>query len=270
MSDFTAFYGLHFNPFDKQTVKAQDHFESRDFQEMTARLEHLQQIRGLGVFTARPGMGKTFALRCFAENLNPNLSQMIYLCLSTVSVSEFYKQLCDVLGLQTKGRKNDQFTAIQQQIQYMYEKQKCPLILAIDEAQYLNTSILNDLKMLMNYRYDSLKCFTLVLCGESYLNHTLMKPVHESLRQRITVHYDFKGLSDEEISRYIRHKLSLAGGAPSVINDEALASVHSLSQGNPRIIDEVMTDALTIGAQQKRQTIDTEIIVAAAANRRLA
>ena len=49
--------------------------------------------------------------------------------------------------------------------------------------------------MLMNYSYDSLNCFSLVLTGEPYLNHILEKQVHEALRQRITVHYNYEGLS---------------------------------------------------------------------------
>lgn len=92
---YTDFYGLSFNPFDKQMVKEKDAFESEDFREMTARLEYLKEIRGIGAFTASPGMGKTFALRCFAKGLNPNLYQCAYLCLSTVSVQEFYRQLCE-------------------------------------------------------------------------------------------------------------------------------------------------------------------------------
>ena len=39
---------------------------------------------------ARPGMEKSFALRCFAKSLNPNLYHMEYICLSTISVAEFY------------------------------------------------------------------------------------------------------------------------------------------------------------------------------------
>lgn len=35
---YTDFYGLSFNPFDKQMVKEKDAFESEDFREMTARL----------------------------------------------------------------------------------------------------------------------------------------------------------------------------------------------------------------------------------------
>ena len=50
-------------------------------------------------------MGKSFALRCFAKSLNPNLYHMEYICLSTVSVMEFYRQLCSVLGVEPRGGK---------------------------------------------------------------------------------------------------------------------------------------------------------------------
>ena len=269
MSSFTSYYGLSCNPFDKQSLKTKDHFESADFKEMTGRLNYLKDVRGIGVFTARPGMGKTYVLRCFAAGLNPNLYHMEYLCLSTVGVTDFYKQLCDILGVAQTGGKPARFKAIQEQIYYLYKEKHQPFILAIDEAQELSTGILNDLKMIMNFRYDSLNCFSLILCGESHLNRRLSLPVHESIRQRITVHYDFKGLSAEEIPLYVRHKLHVAGGADSIIDDAAMSSVHSLSQGNPRIIDTLMTDALTIGAQMDKKVIDADVIMAAANNRQL-
>lgn len=269
MSSFADYYGLSCNPFDKQCLKEKDHFESRDFKEMMSRLDYLRDVRGIGVFTARPGMGKTYVLRCFAAGLNPNLYHMEYICLSSIGVTEFYKQFCDILGLPQRGGKPTLFKAIQEQIYYLYKEKRQPLILAIDEAQELSTGILNDLKVLMNFHYDSLNCFTLILCGESHLNSTLCKPVHEAIRQRITVHYDFQGLSAEEIPAYVRHKIHVAGGADSIIDEAAMSSVHSLSQGNPRIIDTLMTDALTIGAQMDRKVIDADVIMAAANNRQL-
>ena len=183
MAAFLDYYALSFNPFDKQCIKEKDGFMSSDFKQMTSRLEYLKNVRGIGVFTSRPGMGKTFALRCFAKSLVPNKDHMEYICLSTVSVAEFYRELCEILGVSLRGGKPGRFKAIQEQIEYLYREKRQPLILAVDEAQFLNTAILNDIRMLMNYGYDSLNCFTLILCGESHLNSTLRKPVHEALRQ---------------------------------------------------------------------------------------
>ena len=64
---------------------------------------------------------------------------MEYLCLSTISVADFYKQLCSILSVSDKGGKTGMFKAIQEQITYLYKEKQQPLLLAIDEAQYLST-----------------------------------------------------------------------------------------------------------------------------------
>lgn len=254
---------------NKANRKDWDHFIFKDFTEMTSRLDYLKDIRGINVFTARPGMGKSYCLRCLAKSLNPSLFHMKYLCLSTISVADFYKQLCAILGVPDKGGKTVMFKAIQEQITYLYKEKRQPFLLAVDKAQYLNTGILNDIKMLMNYGYYSVNYFTLILCGESHLNDTLRKPVHEALRQRITVHYNYSGLSDEEVSKYILHKIQLAGASGTIIDLSALAATHSFTLGNPRLIDNLMTDALTIGAQQDKKVIDADVIRAAVENQGL-
>lgn len=265
----TTYYGMSCNPFDKQQVREKDCFRSNDYVQMTSRLDYLKDVRGIGVFTAMPGMGKSFALRCFADNLNRNLYHMEYICLSTVSVSEFYKEVCGCLGVNDKGGKTVMFKAIQEQVLYLYKDRRQPLILAIDEAQFLSTGIFNDIRMLMNYGYDSMNCLTVILCGESHLNNILQKPVHEALRQRITVHYNFAGLDDQEVAAYISHKLRISGASESIISEAALSAVHSYAQGNPRMIDNLMTDALTLGAQNDKKVIDPETIMAAIENQKL-
>lgn len=266
---FSTYYGLAFNPFDKQQTAEKDRFHSKDSEEMIQRLDYLKDTRGIGVFTAPPGMGKTFALRCFAKSLNPNLYKMEYICLSTVSVAEFYKQFCLALGVDTKGGKPGMFKSIQEQVYYLYRDKRQPLLLAVDEAQYLSTAILNDIRMLMNYGYDSLNCFSLILCGEPHLNNTLRRPVHEALRQRVTVHYNFQGLSDQEVADYILHKISCAGGSQGIIEAAALSAVHSHSQGNPRVIDNLMTNALMLGAQMEQKSITPDVILAAVSSQNL-
>jgi len=265
-----SFYGLKFNPFDKNYSLPDNSFESKDHRIMLDRLSYLKDVRGIGVFTAAPGMGKSHCLRVFEHSLNKNLFTMKYICLSTVSVGEFYKQICEQFGLETKGGKTNMFKILQEHIYYQYKEKKQPLIIAVDEAQYLGNPILKDLKMLMNFEYDSLNCFTLILCGEPYLNSTLQKPIHEALRQRITVHYSFEGFSPDETLAYISHKLRIAGGSDEIIGKDALNAITGFCHGNARSIDNTMTDALILGAQLKKSCIDADIILAAADEQALA
>ena len=269
MMRFITYYRLRYNPFSKESVTTQNAYRSRDFKEMDFRLNNLAETRGIGLFTAPPGAGKTLALRCFMDGLNPNLFKPHYIPLSTVSVAEFYKQWCDLLGVDTKGGKPRMLKNMKEQMLNMYKAKRQPLFLVLDEAQYLSTAILNDLKIILNFECDSLNAVCLALCGEPHLNNTFYKPVHEALCQRITVHYNFQGLQDDEIVEYVKHKILQAGGSTAILEDSALAAIHSQSHGIPRVIDNIMTDALMIGEQHDKQTIDADIVLAAVNNRNL-
>ena len=269
MREPVAYYGLRYDPFRKENANPGNAFQSEDFKAVRGRLNSLSESRGIGVFTAPPGAGKTMAIRCFTEKLNPNLFVTGYIPLSTVTVGEFYRQWCDLLGVDKKGGKPGMLRNMKEQMQAMYKVKKQPLFLVLDEAQYLSTAVLNDLKIILNFGCDSLNCVCLVLCGEPHFNNTLLKPVHEALLQRITVHYNFRGLLDNEIADYVRHKVTQAGGASSIISESALNALHGHSHGMPRVIDNIMEDALFIGAQNDKQSIDSEVILAAVENRNL-
>lgn len=262
---FKAFYGLTFNPFDK-ALPENYAFNSRDHEQMLSRLDYLKNTRGIGLFTAPPGMGKTYALRCFAKNLNPNMFQLSYICLSTVSVSEFYHQFCLELGLDYSSKKTIMFRSIQERLLHLLKEKRKTFILAVDESQYLSTGVLRDIKMLMNTHFDSLDCFALVLIGQPYLGSILEKSVHESLKQRIVVHYNYEGLSADEAKDYIYSRIEVAGGARAIIDEAAVHAVANFCQGTPRIINRVMTNALILGTQMQKPTINTEIILSASNN----
>lgn len=215
--DFKTFYGLSMNPFAKGALPTKDAFQSNDLKALLNRLRYLVNVRGVGVFTASPGMGKSYGIRCFRKEL----------------------------------------------IYYLYKEKRQPLVLILDEAQYLSPGILRDLKMLMNFEYDSLNCFTLILSAEPYFNKTLEKPVNEALRQRIVVHYNFTGLNPDELNAYVIHRIKFAGGSESIIGADVLTALNGYCGGNARTVDNVMSIALTLGAQLEHQTIDAEIIMAA-------
>ena len=260
---FNDYYGFTKNPFDKQNLSENDAFTSKDHKEMISRLTYLKNIRGIGVFTAPAGFGKTFALRCFAKSLDRNLHEVSYLCLSTISNTEFYRQFCATLGIDTPRGKPAMFRAIQERLVHLFKEKKKPFLLILDEANELSADILKDLKMLMNFDYDSLNCFTLVLAGAPHLNNILEKPVHEALRQRIAVHYSFTGLSDTETEQYLLHKLRIAGGVDSILGEGTLTALIGYAKGCPRLLDNLMNQSLILGAQLKRPKLDTEILMAA-------
>jgi len=67
---------------------------------------------------------------------------------------------------------------------------------------------------------------------------------------------------------YIRHKLSRVSASDTIISEAALPAIHGYVQGKLRLIDNIMTDALTIDAQMQKKVIDEEVVLAAASNQK--
>ena len=259
---YKQYYGMSMNPFDKE-LSTKDAFITEDMKAMQGRLEHLKNHPGIGLFTAGAGQGKTFSLRCFAEKLNPNITKFYYICLSTVSTSEFYRQLCTTLGLETSQTKSSMFRSIQDFFETMSMNKKVHCMVCLDESQYLNNDILRDLKMLCNFSMDSRNCFSLLLLGQPSLVNILMRQPNEALRQRITVNYRFNGMSEKEAEQYIRDRLELAGTSGRIMDDNAIVAAYGSSGGSVRKLNLILTKALMIGAQNHKENIDTDIILSA-------
>lgn len=111
----------------------------------------------------------------------------------------------------------------------------------------------------MNFDYDTKNCFALILSGEPCLNTIMNEPIHAALKQRILVHYEYGGLSGEEVKA--------TGGTEAIIDPAAINVINGYAGGDPRIIDNIMYDSINIGEQQNAMTINADIIQAAAQNR---
>lgn len=260
MMDYIARYGMDFNPFIKN--KHDIIIETEDYMELKLRLDYLLNNKGFGVITGGPGRGKTTAVRNYIKTLNSSIYKIIYTSLSTLTVSEFYKHMACELGLEVMHKKNDNFRNIQNEInRYSLEKRMTPIII-IDEANYINNAVLNDLKMLFNFEMDSRDRAVLLLVGLPQLNNTLRLTANEPLRQRIIMNFNIESLSKEESFSYIHSKLAGARASNTdIFNHNALEAIANASNGIPRIINKICNNALMISANKNIDTIDSEIIM---------
>ena len=141
--DYTARYGLEFNPFLKNSKEVL--VETQEYKEVLFRLNYLLTTKGFGLLTGSAGRGKTTAVRNWASGLNTSLYKVVYSSLSTLTVNDFYRNLAAELGAQPAFRKTDNFKIIQDEInRLVLEKRQTPVI--IIEANYIGNAVLNDLK----------------------------------------------------------------------------------------------------------------------------
>lgn len=235
--------------------------ESTDFTAAIARLEHLKNVKGIGLFTGLAGTGKTSTLRYFSNSLNANLYKVMYIPLSTVTVMEFYRSLAFALGTEIYSKKIDLFKAIQKRIVSLSKDKKITPLIIIDEAQYLKTEVLNDLKLLLNFEMDSKNYAILILSGQPVLNITLSKNVHEALKQRIITSYNYEGISKEETAQYISSRMQLSGVSEKIFDDNAIEALNACCNGSTRHLNNLIEKALILGFQKNAASIDTDIIM---------
>lgn len=247
-------YGLNYNPFEKDNAIKYVH-ETLDFKDASGRLEYLVKAKGIGLFTGSAGMGKTYTVREFSDKLNANLHKVIYINSSTLTVNEFYRALCFSLGIEPPHKKIDMFIVIQETITNLYKVKKTPLVLIIDEAQYLKTSMLNDFPLLLNFEYDSKNYCSLILVGLPYLTSVLQRNAYEPLRQRIIINYAFNGLNKDEVNNYIHNSLAKAGCKEPIFEKPAIEAINAYGNGSFRKLNLLLNKCLIVGASMEKDQL---------------
>ena len=259
--DYTARYGLEFNPFLKNAKDVP--VQTQEYKEVLFRLNYLLSTKGFGILTGSAGKGKTTSIRSWASSLNSSLYKVVYSSLSTLTVMEFYRNLASELGAVPVHRKMDNFRLIQDEInRLVMEKRQTPVII-MDEANYIGTAILNDLKILFNFEMDSRDRAVILLAGLPQLNNTLRLGIHEPLRQRIVMNYNLDGLSKEEGRLYIQEKLKGAGCTQTVFEENAVEAILGAANGTPRMINKLCNASLLIGNSTNLNIITADAVMQA-------
>jgi general secretion pathway protein A len=253
---FTAF------PFDL-TPEPEDLFASATLAEAEVRLKHLLELRAIGLVTGEAGSGKTTVCRKVASALHPGLYRVFYVPLSTGNVMDMYKSICWELGLPTERSRASAFRVIRDEISRLTLEAKQRPVLIVDEAHHLRNEVLEDLRLLTNYRMDSDNRLCLLLVGLTELRRRLAMAVHESLAQRIIVRYHLAGLDREELPQYLTHRLRLAGCELPLFEPPAIEALFQASQGMPRNVNRLAHYALTSAAIDNARTVNTGHIQAA-------
>lgn len=256
---FRQHFELKFNPFDKE-ISTDKLFASHDTKELDSRLKYMLDNRGICLIVGEPGCGKSTALRRLTENLNRTLYKPCYLPLTTLTVKDFYHAMASLLGETPTYRKISLFTQIQDAIQNLYYEQRVTPVIIIDEIHMAPMSILDDLRLLFNFKIDSANPFVLILAGQPQIRNKLALNTCYPLRQRISMRYSMQGLTFEETADYCNSRMKIAGCMNEVFTPSALNAIHTISAGIPRSINNIAVQSLMYSTVRKMQVVDEEAV----------
>jgi type II secretory pathway predicted ATPase ExeA len=228
---------------------------------LSSLLYGLESGLGFLALTAKPGMGKTTLLFEALRRMEPT-TKTVFLFQSISTPAELLRALLMDLGIaDTEGSLVDLQSRLNQALASQCSRGK-RVVVVIDEAQNLDQSVLEAVRMLSNFETARHKLVQIVLSGQPQLAAKLASPQLLQLRQRISIFAHLEPLTTAETTAYIHHRMRVAGCAwgESVFADLALALIAQQSEGIPRNINNICFNALSLGCALHRKVIDVDVV----------
>ena len=228
-------------------------------QELAGEFSALVDDGGIGVLIGEVGIGKTTALRAFIDGLEERSCKACYQGANKHSTAVLQEMVMQ-MGHNPAHLRAACLRQLSSAISRLWAEQRKKTFIIIDDAQTLEESLLEDLRLLTNFEFDSAEPLALLLIGHPALQNRLRKPVHLALWDRLRMLYRLEGLSLEETHQYIDRHLEAAGGRGDLFTAGAKVAVFEHSQGIPRRINRLGLEAVKLSARNKLKSVDEELI----------
>jgi general secretion pathway protein A len=257
---FLEFYGLREQPFGV-TPDPRFLYLTPGHREALASVYYgIESGCGFVALIAKPGMGKTTLLFHLLEKFRHS-ARTAFLFQTQCSSRELMRFLLAELGLESHDqdfvRMHEEFNKLLLQ----EARAKRRFIVVIDEAQNLDATVMETVRLLSDFETPRAKLLQIVLSGQPELADKLASQHLAQLRQRVSVLGRLTPLSIDETRKYIEYRLSVAGhSGPLPFSAEALLAIARFSEGIPRNINNVCFNVLSLGCALRQPVVDLKLV----------
>src|ERR1700676_3979263 len=255
-----TYYQLAEQPFGV-TADPRFLFQSATHREAIASVQCAMKAgRGFTALIADPGMGETTVLFNLFQQLGES-TRTAFLFQAQDSAKNFLRNLLADLGIEDDGQ---DLVGMQKKLnECLIEEisQGKNFVVVVDEAQNLDDSVLEVIRMLSNFETASEKLMTIVLAGQPQLAERLRSPQLTQLRQRVSIVARLTPFNYEETRAYIEHRLKVASyRGEALFTDGAFELIAQHAGGIPRNINNICFNAMAIGCAMQLRTIPVAVV----------
>jgi general secretion pathway protein A len=208
---------------------------------------------GCILLTGEVGTGKTTICRCLLEQI-PAQANVALVLNPKVNEIELLETICDELNIDYPEASNSVKTYTDRIYQYLisHHQKGEKTVLIIDEAQNLDSKVLEQLRLLTNLETNQYKLLQIIILGQPELLDILAQTEMRQLAQRITARYHLQPLTKHEVKSYINHRLAIAGQNIQLFQESGIKLLYKYSDGVPRLIN-IICDRALLGAYVENQ-----------------
>jgi type II secretory pathway predicted ATPase ExeA len=220
----------------------------------------VRRAEGVGLVVGQAGVGKSMLLAKLAEDLRDDFDVALLSGARICTRRALWQSVLAEIGEAYRGlEENDLRMSVVERVRGLAAT--CSgLVILVDEAQTLPTRLVDELRLLSTVP-TPMPAVHIVLAGSRELEERLANPKLESLAQRIVIRTYLEPFDHAETCRYVRAQCREAGldwdRRFEVGCDD---TVFSLSDGLPRLINQICDHALvTTGDAKRLRPTDIEV-----------
>jgi type II secretory pathway predicted ATPase ExeA len=215
---------------------------------------------GFALCTGDPGTGKSVALRLLIDRLRRNDELKVGVLTRPQSrMADFYREMGEIFGVQLSPHNRFAGSKV------LHERWRAHIqealfrpVLVVDEAQEMQPTVLNELRLLSSVELDSQVLLTVVLAGDARLTERLRDPDLLPLATRIRARLAVPSATPAELGEYLRHVLEQAGNR-RLMSDELITTLCEHAAGNPRILMTMGSELLEAAHHKDVHQIDEQL-----------
>lgn len=259
---YESFFRLRENPFNV-TPDPRFLYMGPSHRDGLAYLKYgVRERKGFLVLTGEVGTGKTTLIRALAQELGDDVMMSVILN-TRVTPKQLLTLAAKDFGLERPGR-GSKAELIVELSSFLLKQARAggTCVLVVDEAHNMGPDLLEELRLLSNVETDREKLLQIVMVGQPELMDTLALPSVRQIRQRIPGSFHIKPLPAAEVENYITTRMSVAGAEPEWVSykPDAFSSIHSITQGIPRLINVLCDRALLVAFVAEQRVVDAAIV----------
>jgi general secretion pathway protein A len=263
---YTEYFGLKDNPFSIAPDPAYFYISDKHREALAHLMYAFNSDGGFVLLTGEVGTGKTTVCRRLLEQV-PEDCDIAFILYPKLTGEELLATICDEFGIDNPGDTASSRVLVARIYDYLVRthEQGRRAVLIVEEAQNLSDDVLEQIRLLTNLETNKRKLLQIIMIGQPELQGRLLRPELRQLSQRITARYHLTPLSYRDMSKYIKHRLTVAGMPHSrLFPPPVLRGLFQLTRGVPRMINVICDRALTGAYVQAKDHVDKKTLRAAA------
>jgi len=245
---YQSFFGFTKEPFIND-IHCKDILVTPEIEAVSERVQYTVRLGAVALITGEIGAGKSTALRWALEQFHPSKYKTLWITATSGSILEFYRQLLRALDNDATSMSKAFYTRmIRQEVRMLIKEKGQKPVVIIDEASLLRLEVLAELHTITQFEGDSKPWLPIVLAGQINLEENLRYRKVLPLASRVVARDSLDAVQKDEMDRYLKHHLAIAGIKNQLFSDAALTAIYQGSGGIYRKANNLARGALIAAA----------------------